>query len=633
MNNIKVTRSNVHPNEFAEDVAEASSHITSVKDAITLSREGLVDAMWLESHYIKKILEKAKSLHEARDNFFEYLNRLERHYFNIYSNKNFKELHILEKSNAKECIRVLKNIIRTENEKLTGFSALKVLYRLAKGQKSALRQVDKGFLLEFLYLFKGIHGKSDILYDPARASEIEYDNRHASIIRSLQLDDYSLKMREYFNKYHTGLDREVMEQRDALKRHILHRLSSSGDDWHETPWQMSHIVKDVKTLTSLVTLEKDELHGLKYAERNSIPFQITPYYLSLFNKNGRSGDDRAVRAQVLPSYGYGKRVVRNRRQGADQDFMGEKWTSPVDGITRRYPQILILKPYDSCPQICVYCQRNWEIKSYDEAKVTKDKINKAIDWIDENESITEVLITGGDPLTLNDRYIEWMMGRVAGISHIERIRIGTRIPVTLPFRITDRLVRALKKFHEPGRREVCMVTHFEHPMEMTPDSLAAIQMMRRAGMSVYNQQVFTYYNSRKFETAKLRKVLKVSGVDPYYSFNTKGKEETSDFRVPIARIEQERKEEARLLPGIIRTDEPVFNVPKLGKSHLRAWQDHEVIMIMPDGKRSYRFYPWESRLMLCDTYIYTDVAIYDYLKKLYCDGEDVNEYRTIWYYF
>ena len=127
--------------------------------------------------------------------------------------------------------------------------------------------------------------------------------------------------------------------------------------------------------------------------------------------------------------------------------------------------------------------------------------------------------------------------------------------------------------------------------------------------------------------------MKKSGIDPYYTFNTKGKEETIDYRVPISRIEQERAEEARLLPGLERTDEPVFNVPRLGKSHLRAWQDHEVIMIQPDGRRIYRFYPWESKLKLVESYNYIDVSIYDYLKRLHQDGEDIDEFSTIWYYF
>ena len=131
----------------------------------------------------------------------------------------------------------------------------------------------------------------------------------------------------------------------------------------------------------------------------------------------------------------------------------------------------------------------------------------------------------------------------------------------------------------------------------------------------------------------LRRMLKLSGVDPYYTFNTMGKEETVDFRVPMARIEQERKEEARLLTGMVRTDEPVFNVPRLGKSNLRAWQDHEVIMILPDGRRIYRFYTWEARITTNFDYLYTDVSIYDYLKRLDADGENISDYKSIWYYF
>jgi lysine 2,3-aminomutase len=605
--------------------------VRSLRDIMAMSKEDLVKEMWLEGHHIKKILRSSEGLHDARDEFFDHLNGLERHYFNIYSDRHFKGLHMLEKNNAKECIRVLKNVIRTENEEITGFSALKVLYGLAKDKKGAMARVKEGFLAEFINLFRGIYGRSDIFYDVFY--DAAADNRLASVNRSLQLDNYAARMREHFEKYNSGLDSEVVRRRAVLKGDILSYFGASEGDWRDVRWQMAHIVKDVKTLSALVRLDKGEQSALKYAEKNHIPFQITPYYLSLFNKDGRSEDDRAVRAQVLPGKSYCRQITINRHYGADLDFMGEKWTSPIDGITRRYPQILILKPYDSCPQICVYCQRNWEIKRVDEAKVTKEKVKKAIEWIRENKSITEVLVTGGDPLTLDDRYIGWLMGDLASIGHLERIRIGTRIPVTLPFRIGDRLADILRKYNEPGVREVCAVTHFEHPMEMTPDSLEAIQKIRKAGMSVYNQQVFTYYNSRKFETAFLRKVLKVSGVDPYYTFNTKGKEETTDFRVPIARLEQERNEEGRLLPGMIRTDEPVFNVPKLGKSHLRAWQDHEVVMVMPDGRRSYRFYPWESKLAVCDTYTYIDVAIYDYLKRLSLDGEPVDEYKTIWYYF
>jgi lysine 2,3-aminomutase len=315
------------------------------------------------------------------------------------------------------------------------------------------------------------------------------------------------------------------------------------------------------------------------------------------------------------------------------DFMGEKSTSPIDCITRRYPQILIIKPFDSCPQICVYCQRNWEMKNIKEGAVTNAKIQKALNWIRKNPNITEVLVTGGDPLALSNDYLNKLMDSISSMPHVERIRLGTRTPVTLPFRIDGGFIKLLKKYHELGKREVCIVTHVEHSSEITPDVLEAVKRIKEAGVNIYNQQVFTYYNSRRFETAALRRTLKISGIDPYYSFNTKGKAETADFRVPIARIEQERKEEARLLPGMVRMDEPVFNVPRLGKSYLRAWQDHEVIMLLPDGRRVYRFYPWESRILLTDTYLYTDVSIYDYLARLQSDGEDIEDYKSIWYYF
>jgi lysine 2,3-aminomutase len=313
--------------------------------------------------------------------------------------------------------------------------------------------------------------------------------------------------------------------------------------------------------------------------------------------------------------------------------MGEGSTSPIQGITRRYVQILILKPFDSCPQICVYCQRNWELKELGDCRINRMDLEQALDWIAANESIEEVLVTGGDPLTLPDQTLRWVLDRVAAMPHVQRIRVGTRTPVTMPQRITPELVEMLKGYQDLGRREVCVITHFENGLEMTPETLAAVKRIREAGISIYNQHVFTYYSSRKFENFHLRKLLKRCGVDPYYTFNTKGKAETRDFRVPIARLLQEWAEEARLAPGLARTDTPVFNVPTLGKSYLQSWQDHEVVQILPDGSRVYRFYPWESMLKLAAPYLFTDTPIYEYLSRLKRDGEDTNDYYTIWYYF
>jgi lysine 2,3-aminomutase len=129
-------------------------------------------------------------------------------------------------------------------------------------------------------------------------------------------------------------------------------------------------------------------------------------------------------------------------------------------------------------------------------------------------------------------------------------------------------------------------------------------------------------------------LLKLSGIEPYYTFNTKGKEETKEYRVPLARLLQEQKEESRLLPGLARTDEAVFNVPGLGKNYLRARQHRDLISIMPDGSRLYEFHPWEKNITEnVKTYIGKDVPILDYLKNLAEIGEDVQKYKTIWYYY
>jgi len=180
---------------------------------------------------------------------------------------------------------------------------------------------------------------------------------------------------------------------------------------------------------------------------------------------------------------------------------------------------------------------------------------------------------------------------------------------------------------------MAMVTHYEHPYEVTPESMESVQKMRRRGIAVYNQAVYTMENSRRFELVALRRLLRLIGVDAYYTFCTKGKDETRDYRVPIARLQQEVKEEARLMPGLVRTDEPVYNVPRLGKNYLRAEQNHSLLTILPDGSRLYEFHPWEKNLTMAPTYLHKDIPILDYLRALERRGENPEEYRSIWYYF
>ncbi|MBU0988103.1 MAG: KamA family radical SAM protein [Proteobacteria bacterium] len=535
-----------------------------------------------------------------------------------------------------DTITMFRSIITPRSERLTEFSLLQYVDNLLhQPDLTGLPDPDPGFFAELEHLLKGIMGKTGI-YDEKVPAFIKYEGIKAAQLRSADLSRMARKSKKFIDRYACGLDHDVIRKRSINKTRILKYFHATDFEWEKWTWHTRNIIRNADVLQDLVNLTETECRAVTLARQFKIPFGITPYYLSLLDHSPADGQDRAVRAQVIPTLHYIE-TLKTLKDNSEcsMDFMLERDTSPIEGITRRYPMIVILKPVMTCPQICVYCQRNWEIEDVYSpyAVLPREKLQKAIQWIANTPEINEVLITGGDPLLLSNKKIENLLFRISNIKHVERIRIGTRIPVTLPQRITDSLVRSINSFHSPGKREIIVVTHFEHPYEITPQSMEAVQKFRRYGIKVYNQLVYTFFNSRKFEAVALRHKLRLIGVTPYYTFNTKGKEETADYRVPIARLIQEQQEEARLMPGTVRTDEIVFNVPGLGKNYLRAFQHHDIISILPDGRRVYEFHPWEKKLLLADTYVYNDVSIYNYLKRLKAVGENPSDYKNIWYYY
>jgi len=611
--------------------------VEMVKPKFEVDYPAYLDRLWEANPGIYNLLKSAPGLEKARDALFSYLERAEREIFKVDN-----DLHILEKATVRECIRAFKSIIGPVNEYRTGVSALDYLWKLARGKREELvHEVSVGFLLEFINLFRGVAGRSNIYFETKEARKgipdfFKLEGRQAAAVRMEILDEMGATIQKYFKKYSSGLDADVVNWRKENRARILSYFGGSEPDWNDYTWHLKHVIKDAQPLLSLIELTAEQQEAIKKAHSNRIPFGITPYYLSLMDRHLAIGYDHAVRAQVIPPPDYVDKMSGHRAdRGIIFDFMGEHDTSPIELVTRRYPCIAILKPFNTCAQICVYCQRNWEIDEVlaSGAMASKKSLEEALSWFDSHRSVGDVLITGGDPCIMRDEPLRRILEELAKKDHIYRIRIGTRTPVVLPMRWTDDLVELISGFHQPGRREVAVVTHFEHSYEITPEAMQAVQKIRRAGMGVYNQEVFTVENSRRFESVKLRRDLRLIGVDPYYTFNMKGKEETRRYMVPIARILQERKEEARLLPGLERTDEPVFNVPKLGKNHLRAWQDHRLVMVLPDGSRVYEFHPWEKNITPVPPYNYIDVPIYDYLEELAARGENIRDYRTIWFYY
>ena len=608
-------------------------------------KKNLIQKLWKENPKLYKILKESENLKEARKKLFKFSKDLEWKY-----REGEEELHKLDYATALEAIKVFNHFISPRNEKIAGFSTLDYLWSLTKDNQEITEEISEGFLEEFIHLFKAIKGKADTspgwlspLLEKDGIKNVNFaklKGREAGRTRSNYLDKLYEKVQGFINRYPFGLDPKLVREREENRQKILDYFRATLDNWNDYKWHLKHIFQDkedIEDLKKLIPLTEEDVEAIEIAIENKIPFGITPYYLSLFDfsRSDRKYDYQ-VRSQVIPPIHYVTLMKEHRKEKSYYfDFMGEHDTSPEELITRRYPMISILKAYDTCPQICVYCQRNWEITGPMKAEgmPSKESMDRALQWFGQHSAMTDVLVTGGDPLALDDEKIKYIMDRLCQMEHVVNIRWGTRTPVTVPMRITDELAKLIGNYIEPGKRNVCIVTHIESPSEVTPELAEAVMKFRKQGIYVYNQLVYTLETSRRFQNVAARIAMKKAGVDPYYTFYPKGKEEHKDYLVPVARLWQERKEEARLIPGIFRTDEPVFNVPRLGKNHVRAWQDRELIALNKEGRRIYLWHPWEKGIALVEPYVYKDLPIYRYLQELKTRGENIEEYKSIWYYY
>jgi len=593
--------------------------------------EKLIGEMWCAAPEIYKQLREATDLETARVGITNYL-ELRKRELRSFEN----EIHPLLWIVMDDCIDALRNIFSSRYEKTAGFSALGLLWNLAHSDKTKpVSDLNPGFVEEFKQLFEGIMGKADF-YPASQLQEEALEGREAAIKRSAELDELAEYVEKKISRYLCALDEPLAGEYQKNIRRIKKYFKAGDEDWNDWQWQLRNVIHDRRVLENFLPLTKKEKQAIDLAAAKHVPFGITPYYAALISHKPAKTGIFSTRAQVIPPLEYVENMLKHKDEKEFVcDFMLERDTSPIDLITRRYPMIVILKPYNACFQVCVYCQRNWEISgtAWERDLFDREKVDAAIDWIAERPGIREILVTGGDPLALTDYQIAYILDRLSRIDHIDRIRIGTRTLVVAPMRITPELVDLLSRYHKPPHKELIIVTHFQHPAEITPEAFTAAKAFLSRGIKIYNQAVFTTANSRRFEICALRIALRRIGVDPYYLFNAKAKKEIPGYGVPIARLLQEFKEEARLLPGTVRTDSPVYNIPRLGKNYITAWQHHRLIMIMPDGRRLYEFHPWEKGISLTDVYVEADESIYDYLQYMKQMGENPEDYKSIWYYF
>lgn len=610
-------------------------------DRLGCEKTSLNDRLWENAKSIQMALEVAESLDSARESLLAILHDMEDDALcdDLGGDR-------LEWSVQLQSIQTLKGFLSLENEAIAGMSTLQVLWDLAT-EKKQMESVA-GFTDELSHLFKAMRGESgmgrgwlakDSDFAEHYFEDLPQTGRRAAVRRSRFLDEMAERVNQRVDEYPCGLDETLAREREANRKRICEYYGASAQDWSNWLWQARHVLKGLdgfNILRKLVPLRPKEATAVHEAVRSGVPWGITPYYLSLFDFNSSSREfDEQVRSQVMPPLHLVRSMIEHQiDRGTALDFMHEHDTSPMDRITRRYPHVAILKVCGTCPQICTYCQRNWEI---DDAMMwerlpAEQDLDPALDWFAQHPAISDVLITGGDPLILSDDVLFHVLDRIANMSHVRHVRIGTRVPVTLPMRVTPEFVDRLASYVQPGERNLSLVTHVESGCEITPELAHAVARLKSRGISVFNQLVFTFQTSRRFQNMATRIALNRVGITPYYTFYPKGKAEHRDYLVPIARILQERKEEARLLPGIFRMDEPVFNVPRLGKHHLRAGQDREWIAVRSDGKRVYLIHPWEKGIAPVSPWVHVDVSIRDYLQRMETWGEDPDDYDSIWYY-
>ncbi len=294
--------------------------------------------------------------------------------------------------------------------------------------------------------------------------------------------------------------------------------------WHDWKWQLRHAIKDIETFENLlgVVFEPEERAKLEKTV-SKFPIAITPYYASLIDIDEVENDPVFKQAFPSPS-----ELIMSRCDMADP--LHEDKDSPAPGITHRYPDRVLFLVSNVCSMYCRHCTRKRKVGDTDFIP-DKKTIEQGLDYIRSNTNVRDVLLSGGDPLMLSDEYLDWILTELRAIKHVEIIRIGSRMPVVLPYRITDELVTMLKKHHP-----LWLNTHFNHPREMSGSSRRALAKLADAGIPLGNQSVLLAgVNDCPRIMKSLVHKLTANRVRPYYLYQCDLSEGLVHFRTPIGK--------------------------------------------------------------------------------------------------
>ncbi|MFH1156876.1 MAG: KamA family protein [Pseudomonadota bacterium] len=565
------------------------------------------------------------------------------------------------------------------------------------------------FFYDMIHLFRQFSGHTDPVPDKLKISS--WMDRYSSgldpdIIR--QRGKNKLRILKIIIKTIDEKRTESKRFRFKIGMSQKEKITLANNWWNDHQFHLEFAVRTPEDLNEMLefSLDKDTMGNLKQAQKVGIPFFVNPYYLSLIDTHASPvslGADLAIRQYMI----YSKELINEfgTIHAWEKDDIEEPgkpkvagWIIPDTCIHRRYPNVAIFIPKSmgrACGGLCSICQRmygfqqgdlNFDLEKLQVKKSFDERLEASIRYFENDSQLRDILITGGDSLMSTNKTLRKILQSIYNMANrkrranrerkegekyaeILRVRLGTRLPVYLPMRIQAGLVNILAEFKKKaskiGIQQFVFQTHFESPMEITPETKFCVDQLNKAGWIVTNQLVFTSATSRRGHTAKLRKVLNDIGILPYYSFTVKGYMENSHLFSPNARLVQEGVEEKSigLLPDtffpdlrqlplhaetivndiarlrrdadilFLSSDRNVLNLPGVGKS-----LTFRTIGITNDGRRILEFDHDATREhspmieKIGKITIIEPKSIHDYLQQLDDMGEDVSEYGSIYGY-
>ncbi|MDC2229856.1 KamA family radical SAM protein [Bacteroides thetaiotaomicron] len=582
-------------------------------------------------------------------------------------------------------------------------------------------EMPTDLFLELFQLFKRLQGESVPLPSPQRikSRNDRWDTGLDEEVREMRDENKERMLHLLIQKI------ENRKSKPSVRFHFEEGMSYEekyqlvSKWWGDFRFHLSMAVKSPAELNRFLgnSLSSETMYLLNRARKKGMPFFATPYYLSLLNVTGYGYNDEAIRSYIL----YSPRLVEtygNIRAWEKEDIVeagkpnAAGWLLP-DGhnIHRRYPEVAILIPDTmgrACGGLCASCQRmydfqserlNFEFETLRPKESWDSKLRRLMTYFEQDTQLRDILITGGDALMSQNKTLRNILEAVYRMAvrkqranlerpegekyaELQRVRLGSRLLAYLPMRINDELVDILREFKEKasavGVKQFIIQTHFQTPLEVTPEAKEAIRKILSAGWIITNQLVYTVAASRRGHTTRLRQVLNSLGVVCYYTFSVKGFNENYAVFAPNSRSMQEQQEEkiygqmtpeqaeelykileTKVSAGIneekpkedadtakqirrfmrkhhlpfLATDRSVLNLPAIGKS-----MTFQLVGLTEEGKRILRFEHDGTRHhspiidQMGQIYIVENKSLAAYLLQLSKMGEDPEDYASIWSY-